>query len=136
LSLLWSCEAVAQHTRQQKLTRLQRAAIQIIPQGINIELGIRGLIRQGYIFAAAVLLQSPVERAAVISHLWRVSDAIELWEDGWRHKTRPTLVEMLKLGDPGKDLEAARKVCETLNHLVHGDPMGACFPAASRPQPN
>jgi hypothetical protein len=34
---------------------------------------------------------------------------------------------MLRLGDPTKDLEGARNVCETLNHLAHGDPMGADF---------
>ena len=119
--------AVAQATRDQELTRLQRSARQIIPQGINLALSIRELIRQGYIFSAAVLLRSLVERAAIISYLWRVPDALDLWEDGWRHKVRPNLPEMLKMGDPQKDLESARKVCRTLDHLVHGDPMGADF---------
>lgn len=119
--------SVAARTRREELTRLQKSATQIIPQGINLALSIRELLRQGYIFSAAVLLRSLVERAAIISYLWRVPEALKLWEDGWRYKARPNLVEMLRMGDPKKDLDAARKVCRTLDHLVHGDPMGADF---------
>jgi hypothetical protein len=118
---------VAPYTHANQLSPLQRAAAQIIPQGLNLSLSIREMIRQGYLFAAAVLLRSLIERAAIISYLWRNPEAIKTWEDGWRHKERPSLAKMLESMHPQSDLEGAKKVCETFNHLVHGDPMGAEF---------
>src|SRR4030042_2763287 len=57
------------HKHSKRLSPLQRAACQIIPQGINIALAIRELIRQGYLFPAVFLMRPLIERAAVISYL-------------------------------------------------------------------
>jgi hypothetical protein len=118
---------VAGYTHAHNLTPLQRAAAQIVPQGLNLALSIREMIRQGYLFSAAVLLRSLIERAAIISYLWRKPEAVQTWEDGWRHKERPSLAKMLEAMHPTGDAEGSKKVCETFNHLVHGDPMGADF---------
>jgi hypothetical protein len=118
---------VASYTHAKELNELQRAAAQIIPQGLNLALSIREMVRQGHLFTAAVLLRSLIERAAIISYLWRNPDAIKTWELGWRYKERPSLARMLETMHPDGDLEAAKRVCETFNHLAHGDPMGAEF---------
>jgi hypothetical protein len=62
---------IAAYTRlhRDELTDLQRAACQIVPQGINLALSIRELIRQGYLFAALVLVRPLIERAAIISYM-------------------------------------------------------------------
>lgn len=119
--------AVAEYTHSVKLNRLQKAAAQIVPQGFNIALSIRELIRQGHLFSAAVLLRSLIERVGIISYLIKVPSSIDKWEDGWRHKERPTLQKMLQTLSDGKDKEGVKQTCETFNHLVHGDPMGAEF---------
>jgi len=118
---------IALFTHRNQRSRLQRAAAQIIPQGLNLSLSIRELLRQGYLFAAAVLLRSLIERSAIVSYLWRNPGVIETWENGWDYKDRPSLTKMLEAIHPEGDLEGARKVCETFNHLVHGDSMGAEF---------
>jgi len=118
---------VAHETRKPGMSSLQRAAAQIVPQGLNLALGIRELVRQGHLFSATVLLRSLVERAAIISYLYHKPEALPLWESGWNHGDRPSLAKMLAETHPTKDVEGARKVCETLNHLVHGDPFAAEF---------
>lgn len=118
---------IAQETRKPGQPSLQRAAAQVVPQGLNIALGIRELVRQGHLFSATVLLRSLVERAAVISYLYQKPEALPLWERGWNHGERPSLAKMLAETHPTKDMQIARKVCETLNHLVHGDPYAADF---------
>lgn len=117
---------IALQTKQAPMSALQRTAAQIVPQGLNIALGIRELIRQGYLFSALVLVRSLVERAAIISYIYQRPD-LPLWERGWNHGERPSLAKMLAETRPSKDIEGARKVCETLNHLVHGDPYAAEF---------
>lgn len=118
---------VSTYTHHATLNRLQKAASQIVPQGFNIALSIRELIRQGHLFSAAVLLRSLIERVGIISYLIKVPDAIDKWEDGWRHGDRPSLQKMLKILSNGQDTEGVKQTCETFNHLVHGDPMGAEF---------
>jgi hypothetical protein len=118
---------VATYTHEHELSGLQQSAAQIIPQGLNLSLSIRELVRQGHLFAAAVLLRSLIERAAIMSYLYRKPEFVQVWETGWRYKERPSLASMLEVMHPGGDTKGARKVCETFNHLVHGDPMGAEF---------
>ena len=115
--------AAMSHAKQ--LTELRRAAVQIVPQGLNIALGIRELVRQGHLFSALVLVRALVERAAIIGYLGQRPDALPLWERGWKHRERTSLAAMLTETHPTKDQEVALKVCETLNHLVHGDPYAA-----------
>ncbi len=116
---------LAARARAEQLTDLQRAATQIVPQSLNIALSIRELARQAHLFSALVLLRSLVERAAIISYLRVTPDALPLWGRGWKHRERPSLVQMLTATHPTNDAEGSRKVCETLNHLVHGDPFAA-----------
>ena len=118
-------DGLAARTRAGEQSALQQAAAQVVPQGLNIALGIRELVRQGHLFAALVLLRSLVERAAIIGYLRIAPDALPLWERGWKHGERPSLVKMLSAAHPSGDTEGARMVCETLNHLVHGDPFAA-----------
>jgi hypothetical protein len=118
---------VAAYTHKNSLSRLQKAAAQIVPQGFNIALSVRELIRQGHLFAAAVLMRSLIERVGIISYLVKVPSAIDKWEDGWRHGDRPSLNKMLNTINDGKDIEGANQTVDTFNHLVHGDPMGSDF---------
>jgi len=105
---------------------LQRAACQIVPQGINLALSIRELIRQGYLFAALVLIRPLIERAAIISYLSEHPEAVEKWKSGWRRGDRPSLNSMLRsMRGAGADVEAAKDICEHYGHIVHGDPISA-----------
>lgn len=114
---------VAALTRLGGLSELQLAASQIIPQGLSLALSIREMVRQGYLFAAAVLLRPLMERAAIISYLRKDSSAIEIWKGGWKFRERPTLPFMLEtISDQKVDLQKAKQVCDSLNHLIHGDP--------------
>jgi len=117
--------AIAGFSSSHSLSRLQRAAAQIVPQGLNLALGMRELIRQGHLFSSAVLVRSLVERAAVINYLLRYPDAIAAWESGWQYRERPSLGHMLEEFSPSSKPQQAREVCDMLNHLVHGDPIGA-----------
>ena len=67
---------IAQETRKPDNSSLQRAAAQIVPQGLNLALGIRELVRQGHLFSSTVLLRSLVERAAIISYLYHKARSI------------------------------------------------------------
>jgi len=125
--ICWSTEAnasVAAWTQENAgaMTPLQRAACQVLPQGVGIALSIRELIRQAYLFSAMILVRPLVERAAVISYLDDHPSAIPLWEDGWRHGKRPSLASMLASMAGGLPVAEAQKVCGAHNHMVHGDP--------------
>jgi hypothetical protein len=125
---LWVNSHIAAYTRSHRdqLTDLQRAACQIVPQGINLALSIRELIRQAYLFAALVLVRPLIERAAIISYICDHPDAIEKWKGGWRFRERPSLNTMLRSMAPqGVDVEVAKDICEHYGHIVHGDPVTA-----------
>ena len=62
LSCLEANAEIAAYTHKNELTDLQKAACQIVPQGINLALSIRELVRQGYLFAAAVLIRPLIEQ--------------------------------------------------------------------------
>jgi hypothetical protein len=112
---LWVSSHIAAYTRsnRERLTDLQRAACQIVPQGINLALSLRELIRQGYLFAALVLVRPLIERAAIISYICDHPEAIEQWKDGWRFRQRPSLNTMLRCMAPsGVDADAAKDICE------------------------
>lgn len=116
---------VAPITHRRELSNLQRAAAQIVPQGINLALSIRELVRQGYLFAAAVLLRPLIERAAILSYLHENPSEVALWEAGWVHRQRPGLPRMLATMHGNIDANQAGEICEAFNHLVHGDPLAA-----------
>jgi hypothetical protein len=117
----------ATYTHTKKLSELQQAACQIIPQGINLALTIRELIRQGYLFGALVLIRPLVERAAIISYLTQNETDIEKWKNGWRYKERPSLVKMLETMSGKHDIAESNQICEMLNHIIHGDPIGSSW---------
>lgn len=113
------------------LSRLQRAACQVIPQGFSIALSIRELIRQGYLLSAEILLRPFVERVATISYLCDNPKSVSLWEEGWPHRKRPPLAEMLaamrgaKSSSPEETEVIARTLVDRFNSMVHGDPLSA-----------
>ena len=116
--------ATAQWTQlnSASLSALQRAACQIIPQGISIALSIRELIRQAYLLSAFILIRPLIERAAIVSYLNIHPDAVCLWEDGWKHRQRPPLATMLASMSGGQPVHKAQEVCSVHNHMIHGDP--------------
>ncbi|HOI42927.1 MAG TPA: hypothetical protein PK523_08285, partial [Elusimicrobiales bacterium] len=117
----------AAYTHKHKLSDLQKAACQIIPQGISLALSIRELVRQGYLFAAAVLMRPLIERAAIISYLHENPEKVVLWRNGWKHSERPSLAKMLATMNKEADTKQAKEFCDDFNHLVHGDPIGASY---------
>jgi len=125
LSCLEQNTEIAIYTHSTELTDLQKAACQIVPQGINLALTIRELIRQGYLFSALVLMRPLIERTAIISYLHSNSSEIGAWKDGWKHNDRPSLTKMLETMGNKQDISEAKQICETFNHIVHGDPIGA-----------
>lgn len=125
---LWVSSHIAAYTRRNRghLTDLQTAACQVVPQGINLALSIRELIRQGYLFAALVLVRPLIERAAIISHICEHPEAIEQWKNGWRFRQRPSLNTMLRsMALSGVDPDVTKDICEHYGHIVHGDPVAA-----------
>jgi hypothetical protein len=121
-------EKIAEYTHRNigHLSPIQTAASQIIPQGINIALAIRELLRQGYLFPANVLIRPLIERAGIISYLCMHPDAIELWQGGWKHKDRPSLAKMLHvMGGKSASLHDAKTIVDVHNHIVHGDPISS-----------
>lgn len=139
--ICWSMEtnvATAQWTQQNSanLTALQRAACQIIPQGVSIALSIRELIRQAYLFSALILVRPLIERAAIVSYLDAHPEAISLWENGWKYQQRPSLATMLACMSGGGSVNEAQKICNTHNHMVHGDPVSSFSNLISLPKGN
>ena len=118
---------IAEYTQanRDRLSAVQRAACQIIPQGISLALSIRELIRQGYLFGALVLMRPLIERAAMISYILLHPDAVAVWERGWRFRERPPLSTMLDAMAGSVDPQMAKQICEEYGHIVHGDPVGA-----------
>ena len=127
LSCLKANAEIAAYTHKNELNDLQKAACQIIPQGINLALSIRELVRQGYLFAAAVLMRPLIERAAIISYLHEKPEEVLLWQNGWKYKERPSLAKMLATMNKEVDTKQAQEICTTFNSLTHGDPIGSAF---------
>lgn len=122
------------HKHKNELTDLQKAACQIIPQGINIALSIRELIRQGYLFGAAVLMRPLIERAAIISYLCEKPESVDIWKNGWKYGERPSFGEMLITMNANSDKKQRKDICDTFNSLTHGDPMSAGFNLVNLPE--
>jgi len=121
--------ALAKRSRQAGLSELQVAGCQLIPQGIKLALSIRELVRQGYLFAARVLMRSLIERVAIIFYLEQHPDQLSVWGRGWRHRDRPSLSTMLQeLGDSRlKHIAIDSSFTSEYNSLTHGDPASAVF---------
>jgi hypothetical protein len=125
--ICWASEGNTQvamwtQANSNSLTPLQKAACQIIPQGIGIALSLRELIRQAYLFSSLVLIRPLIERAAIISYLDVNPAEVALWENGWRHSQRPSLAKMMDTMSGIKSPKTAQQVVSEHNHIVHGDP--------------
>jgi hypothetical protein len=122
---------IAAWTRGHRLTRIQVAASQLVPGGSSIALSIRELIRQGYLFSAMILLRPLVERVGTLTFLIQNPEALDRWERGWKHGTRPRFGEILTAmrGSPanphGPTREELGLVASRYHSLVHGDPQAA-----------
>jgi hypothetical protein len=118
---------VAEYTHKIELSDIQKAACQIIPQGVNLGLTIRELIRQAYLFGALVLVRPLIERTALISYLFNFPDKIGIWKAGWKFRERPSLSTMLETMSDKIDLKTAKELGEFFGHIVHGDPFGSQY---------
>jgi hypothetical protein len=116
---------IAAYTHQAKLSDLQKAGCQIIPQGINLALSIRELVRQSNLFGALVLIRPLIERAAIISFLYAHPNEVEVWQNSWQYRDRPSLAKMLETMSGNADITVAKQICEIFGHVVHGDPLGS-----------
>ena len=129
--ICWAVEGnvkVANWTQlnSKSLIPLQKAACQIIPQGIGIALSIRELIRQAYLFSSLILIRPLIERAAIISYLDINPDDVTLWQNGWEYHERPSLAKMMDNMSGIGTLKTAQNVVNAHNHVVHGDPL-SCY---------
>jgi hypothetical protein len=120
---------VAAYTHTHELSDLQKAACQLIPQGINLALSIRELVRQGYLFAAVVLIRPLIERSAIISYLHekptrRGSSLTERLET---ERSTESGHDAVNNAWREADIKQAKQICDTFNHIVHGDPIGSNF---------
>ena len=124
---------VAARTTQIPLTDLQYAACQVIPQGINLTLAIRALIRQGYLFGALVLVRPLLERVTTMAYLYQHPESLEIWKAGWKRGKRPSFHQMLNCLNPLADSLVMRQMGERLHHIVHGDPDGSLWNLVVKP---
>src|SRR5258706_2133979 len=92
--------AIGPKTFSGELSPLQRCATEIIPQGVSIALSIRELIRQAYLFSAAILMRPLVERTGLMQHLVTYPSAVAAWHTGWPRKGQPTFDALFALVMP------------------------------------
>ena len=116
---------ITPYTHKINKSDLQSAACQIIPQGLNLTLSIRELVRQGYLFGALVLMRSLMERATTILYLYNNPEKIRVWNRGWKYRERPSLSEMLTFIGKEKFSNVGRAITPFYNSLTHGDPESA-----------
>jgi hypothetical protein len=136
---------IAAWTNSNSLTRLQQAAGELAPGACSLVLSIRESVRQGYLLAALVLTRPLLERIATLSYLVEHPAQVELWSQGWPHKSRPSLrtrMQAMSLPpSPGSALltpDAPSEgditaMIDRYNGLVHGDPASAYSTAVLLP---
>lgn len=118
---------VAQRTFVKPLSPLQVAAAEIIPQGISIALSIRELIRQAYLYSAAILIRPLIERAGTVHYLHAHPDAVTAWRNGWPRRSQPSFEELLSEMHPAAPSDIQESFRTMLHKLVHSDPAGSRF---------
>jgi hypothetical protein len=119
--------AIGPTTFSRELTPLQACAAEIIPQGVSIALSIRELIRQAYLFSAAILLRPLVERTGLMQHLLTYPASVAAWRAGWPRKRQPMFDELLGLIMPDASVEHRETAASLMHKLVHIDPQSALF---------
>jgi hypothetical protein len=120
---------VAQGTFNRQLSPVQQAAAQLIPQAVSIALSVRELIRQGYLFSAALLLRPLVERVGTVEYLRVHPDAVEAWHAGWPRKEQPCLHELLEATSQVESADGGelKDFATMLHKLIHPDPTGGLW---------
>jgi hypothetical protein len=119
--------AIGPMTFSAPLTPLQRCATEIIPQGISVALSIRELIRQAYLFSAAILMRPLVERTGLMQYLVTYPHAVEAWHAGWPRKAQPAFDVLFALAMPDASAEHREQITSLMHKLVHTDPKSALF---------
>lgn len=109
------------------MTPLQSAAAEIVPQGVSIVLSIRELIRQAYLYPAAILVRPLVERTGMVQHLVMNPKAVDAWHAGWPRKSQPDFQMLLGLVDSTSSVDEKEITRQVLHKLVHSDPQGSKF---------
>ena len=115
------------------LTPLQIATTEIVPQGVSIALSMRELIRQAYLYSAAILMRPLVERTGMVYYLVGKPAAVQAWHDGWPRKSQPSFDELLELVMPANSDEERKDTRELLNKLIHSDPRSSALNSTTRP---
>src|SRR5712692_7773187 len=113
---------VARRTFVKPLAPLQIAATEIVPQGISLALSIRELIRQAYLYSAAILIRPLIERTGTIYYLQAHLDAVEAWRSGWPRRSRPSFDALLTVLHPRAASDSQDAFRTMLHKLVHSDP--------------
>jgi len=119
--------AIGPMTFSGQLSPLQRCATEIIPQDVSIALSIRELIRQAYLFSAAILMRPLVERTGLMQYLVTYPQAVEAWHAGWPRKTQPAFDALFALVMPDASVEHREQITSLMHKLVHTDPKSALF---------
>lgn len=118
---------VSSRTFNATLSPLQVAATEIIPQGVSIALSVRELIRQAYLYSAAILIRPLVERTGTMYYLRNDPAAVTAWRAGWPRRSQPTLEALLTLLHPGASSDAQESMRTMMHKLVHSDPVGSAY---------
>jgi len=118
---------VAKRTFSRELSALQMAATEIIPQGVSIALSIRELVRQAYLYSAAILIRPLVERTGTIQYLRQNPHAVAAWRSGWPKKKQPSLQVLLALLHAARQDSDHELLRTLMNKLVHSDPAGSAY---------
>lgn len=125
---------LAKSTFDRDLSPLEQAAAQLIPQAVSIALSVRELIRQGYLFSAALLLRPLIERVGLIEYFRVYPEAVRSWHNGWPRCDQPnlqTLLETIKQNEAVSE-DRLRFFSNILHKLIHPDPAGALWNMITR----
>jgi len=134
---------IAEWTRRNALSPIQKVASELVPGASAIALGTRELVRQGYLLPAQILTRPMLERVATLSYLIENPGTLPLWARGWKHGDRPSLRERMKAMHLPHDIplddnevlpgdEFTQFLFNKYNSLIHGDPSAALTSAILR----
>lgn len=131
--IVWSLDEnqkLAVKSRQRGKSDIQEICCVLVPQIISLSLGIRELIRQGYLFSALIQRRPLMERTITLLYLNVTPAKRSIWFAGWSYGDRPKLREMLEqlLDEKWEELrDDIRHLANSMNSLIHGDPESAAW---------
>lgn len=113
---------VARYTRKNKvvLSEMEKAGCSLIPSAFSLILSIRELLRQGYLYGAAVLLRPVVERVSILSYLCDKPESLAIWKNGWQYRERPTFTQLIDNLIQNAPQDGKGALIKMLHSLVHG----------------